>query len=76
MKSDKDRVADALRRSLEYLPPNHVCFRLDGAPITVARMLEMIQGGDPAADNFIDDVVGAAVGILRLRHQKKDQVMP
>jgi hypothetical protein len=61
----------ALQRMLEYMPPGEVMFRRgDGSPVSVAEMLELLQNDDPLAVDFLRDVHGAAITMVRVAKKK------
>lgn len=61
----------ALQKLLEYAPPDEVVFRRgDGAPVTAAEMLRLLQEDDDVAVRFLEDVHGAAVRMVRVGAKK------
>lgn len=72
MKTDRCLVREALERSLRHLPADDPTFRYpDGTTVTAGQMLELLASDDPAdnsvVDDFLRDVVGAAVRVVQLR---------
>lgn len=61
----------ALQQMLGYLDADTVVFRRpDGAPVTAEEMLDMLQRDDPVARAFTDDIHGAALRSVRVKHKQ------
>lgn len=59
-----------LQHFLGYMDENAVVFRRpDGTPVTIREMLDLLQRDDPLAKEFLDDVHGAAVRAVRVKHK-------
>ncbi|MBI4955208.1 MAG: AAA family ATPase [Myxococcales bacterium] len=57
----------ALARLMRYAPPDEVVFVApDGAPITAARMLELLAADEDVAVRFLETLHGAALRVVRL----------
>jgi hypothetical protein len=58
----RDPIAEALRKALKYLDPNEsICRGVGGSTITASQMLLMLENKNPAANEFIRDIYGAAL---------------
>lgn len=61
----------ALLRMLEYLPADEVIFRQpDGTPIPIADMLRHLQEDDELAVEFLQDLHGAAMRMLKVKSKR------
>ncbi|GAB4542100.1 MAG: hypothetical protein Tsb0020_54700 [Haliangiales bacterium] len=61
----------ALQQMLGYLEADTVVFRRpDGAPVSAGEMLAMLQRDDPIAKAFTDDIHGAALRSVRVKHKQ------
>jgi hypothetical protein len=61
----------ALARLLGYAPADEVVFRrADGTPVTAEEMLRLLQEDDDVAVQFLRDVHGAAVRMVRVQAGK------
>jgi hypothetical protein len=59
-----------LQHFLRYMDENAVVFRRpDGTPVTIREMLDLLQRDDPLAKEFLDDVHGAAIRAVRVKHK-------
>ena len=57
----------ALAQLLQYSPDDEVVFRRpDGAPVTAREMLRLLQEDDATAVDFLRNLHGAALRIVRL----------
>jgi hypothetical protein len=65
-------VKHALRKVLEYMPPEEIAFRRgDGSPISTAEMLQLLQDDDDLAVEFLKDIQGAAVRMVKVQNKLK-----
>jgi hypothetical protein len=61
----------ALQRMLQHMPPDEIMFRrADGSPVSAAEMLDLLREDDPLAVDFLRDVHGAAVTIVKVKSKK------
>jgi hypothetical protein len=75
MKTDGQRIAAALRKRADTFG-DEFCGLVDadtGKRLTGTEIAEMIDAGDERVNDFIDDVVGAAITIIRVRAKRKKE---
>jgi hypothetical protein len=59
----------ALEKLLRYASADEVVFRRseDGSAVTAGSMLELLAKRDPVATQFLEDLTGAALRVMRLK---------
>lgn len=69
MRPDGQRIAEALRRRAKIFGEEFCSLVVGetGERLTGTQVADMIDAGDERVDDFIDDVVGAAITMLRVR---------
>jgi hypothetical protein len=61
----------ALQRMLQHMPPDEIMFRRgNGVPVSAGEMLGLLQADDPLAVDFLKDVHGAAVTMVKVAKKK------
>lgn len=56
---------------LRTMPPNDtVAWRPEGEPISAREMISLLQADDPLAVEFLKDIHGAAISLVRLRNRR------